>query len=150
MGDKNNNDAELVARVQKGDKHAFDLLVVKYQYRVIHLVSRYVRGDEAQDIAQDAFIKAYRGLANFRGDSAFYTWLYRIAVNTAKNYLSSASHRHEVGKVDASEAESYDDAGLLRDGATPEQVLAAEQLEQKVFAAIKQLPPDLKRAITLR
>ena len=90
MGDNNNNnnDAELVARVQKGDKHAFDLLVVKYQYRVIHLVSRYVRGDEAQDIAQDAFIKAYRGLANFRGESAFYTWLYRIAVNTAKNYLS--------------------------------------------------------------
>jgi len=151
MGDKNNNnDAELVARVQKGDKQAFDLLVVKYQYRVIHLVSRYVRGDEAQDIAQDAFIKAYRGLANFRGESAFYTWLYRIAVNTAKNYLSSARHKREVGSVDASEAENYDDASLLRDGATPEQVLAAEQLEQKVFAAIKQLPPDLKRAITLR
>lgn len=149
MGDKNNDD-ELVARAQKGDKHAFDLLVVKYQYRVIHLVSRYVGSDEAQDIAQEAFIKAYRALINFRGDSAFYTWIYRIAVNTAKNYLSSARHKRELGSVDASEAEGFDDASMLRDGATPEQVLAAEQLEQKVFAAIKRLPPDLRRAITLR
>ncbi len=146
----NNNDKELVKRAKEGDSRAFDLLVKKYQFKVVNLVSRYVRSDEAQDVAQEAFIKAYRGLKNFRGDSAFYTWLYRIAVNSAKNYLLSASRRQSDYQVDVDDAEYYDDAAVLRDQSTPDHVLLAAELEKTVFEAIHQLPEDLKTAITLR
>lgn len=146
----NNNDKELVARAKEGDSKAFDLLVKKYQFKVVNLVSRYVRSEEAQDVAQEAFIKAYRGLKSFRGDSAFYTWMYRIAVNSAKNYLLSASRRHSEYTVDVQDAEYFDDATMLRDTASPDRVLLTEELEEKVFEAIRQLPEDLKTAITLR
>ncbi len=150
MGENNNNDKELVARAQEGDTRAFDLLVKKYQFKVVNLVSRYVRAEEAQDVAQEAFIKAYRGLKNFRGDAAFYTWLYRIAVNSAKNYLLSASRRQSDRQVDVDDAEYFDDAAVLRDHATPDRVLQSQELETRVFDAIHQLPDDLKMAITLR
>ena len=150
MGENNNNDKELVKRAKEGDSRAFDLLVKKYQFKVVNLVSRYVRSDEAQDVAQEAFIKAYRGLKSFRGDSAFYTWLYRIAVNSAKNYLLSASRRQADYQVDVDEAEYFDDAAVLRDQSSPDHVLLSQELEEKVFDAINQLPEDLKTAITLR
>lgn len=150
MGENNNNDKELVARAQEGDTRAFDLLVKKYQFKVVNLVSRYVRAEEAQDVAQEAFIKAYRGLKNFRGDAAFYTWLYRIAVNSAKNYLLSASRRQSDRQVDVDDAEYFDDAAVLRDYATPDRVLQSHELETRVFDAINHLPDDLKMAITLR
>ncbi|MEM7304413.1 MAG: RNA polymerase sigma factor RpoE [Pseudomonadota bacterium] len=149
MGE-NNNDKELVERAKAGDTRAFDLLVKKYQYKVVNLVSRYVRSDEAQDVAQEAFIKAYRGLKNFRGDSAFYTWMYRIAVNSAKNYLLSASRKQMDHQVDVDDAEYFDDAALLRDHSSPDHVLQSAELEEKVFDAIQSLPDDLKMAITLR
>lgn len=149
MGE-NNNDKELVERAQQGDTRAFDLLVQKYQFKVVNLVSRYVRSEEAQDVAQEAFIKAYRGLKNFRGDAAFYTWLYRIAVNSAKNYLLSASRRQSDRQVDVEDAEYFDDAAVLRDHSTPDRVLQSKELEQRVFDAMRQLPDDLKMAITLR
>jgi RNA polymerase sigma-70 factor, ECF subfamily len=150
MGENNNNDKELVARAKEGDTRAFDLLVKKYQFKVVNLVSRYVRSDEAQDVAQEAFIKAYRGLKNFRGDAAFYTWLYRIAVNSAKNYLLSASRRQSDRQVDVDDAVLRDNAAVLRDNATPDRVLQSQELETKVFDAINHLPDDLKMAITLR
>ena len=150
MGENNNNDKELVARAKEGDTRAFDLLVKKYQFKVVNLVSRYVRSEEAQDVAQEAFIKAYRGLKNFRGDAAFYTWLYRIAVNSAKNYLLSASRRQADRQVDVDDAEYFDDAVVLRDNATPDRVLQSQELEDRVFDAIHHLPDDLKMAITLR
>lgn len=150
MGESNNNDKELVERAQQGDTRAFDLLVQKYQFKVVNLVSRYVRTEEAQDVAQEAFIKAYRGLKNFRGDAAFYTWLYRIAVNSAKNYLLSASRRQSDHQVDVEDAEFFDDATVLRDHATPDRVLQSQELEKKLFEVMNQLPDDLKMAITLR
>ena len=150
MGEHNNNDKELVERAKQGDTRAFDLLVQKYQFKVVNLVSRYVRSEEAQDVAQEAFIKAYRGLKNFRGDAAFYTWLYRIAVNSAKNYLLSASRRQSDRQLDVEDAEYFDDATVLRDYATPDRVLQSKELEERVFDAIHQLPDDLKMAITLR
>jgi len=144
-------DAELVKRVQAGDKSAFDLLVRKYQNRVISLVSRYVKNQvTAQDIAQEAFIKAYRGLKNFRGDSAFYTWLYRIAINTAKNHLVAQSRRVPDHEIDAQEAELYGSSELLQDQHSPEKVMLTEEIKKEVFAAIEKLPEDLKTAITLR
>jgi len=144
-------DAELVKRVQAGDKTAFDLLVRKYQSRVISLVGRYVKNHAtAQDIAQEAFIKAYRGLANFRGDSAFYTWLYRIAINTAKNHLVAQSRRVPDVEIDAQEAEQYGNGGLLQDQSSPERILLTEEIKNEVFATIETLPDDLKMAITLR
>ncbi len=150
MGENNNNDKELVKRAKEGDSRAFDLLVKKYQFKVVNLVSRYVRSEEAQDVAQEAFIKAYRGLKSFRGDSAFYTWMYRIAVNSAKNYLLSAARRQSDYQVDVEDAEYFDDAAVLRDQDTPDHVLLSQELEEKVFGAINQLPEDLKTAITLR
>ena len=144
-------DAELVKRVQAGDKTAFDLLVRKYQSRVISLVGRYVKNQAtAQDIAQEAFIKAYRGLKNFRGDSAFYTWLYRIAINTAKNHLVAQSRRVPDVEIDALEAEQYGTSVLLQDQCSPERVLLTEEIKKEVFASIETLPDDLKMAITLR
>lgn len=144
-------DQALVARVQKGDKKAFDILVLKYQHRIIKLVARFIRNsDEVQDVTQEAFIKAYRALKNFRGDSAFYTWLYRIAINTAKNYLVAAGRRVTESAADAQEAEQYESGDWLREYGTPERELLAEEIKQVIFKAINDLPDDLKEAITLR
>jgi len=143
-------DQQLVERVQKGDKQAFDMLVIKYQSRVMSLVLRLVRDHhEAQDIVQEAFIKAYRALPRFRGDSAFYTWLYRIAVNTAKNYLVSKGRRPAIEGVELDEAEVV---GIpkLQDIDSPERQLLRDELEQVIYGAINSLPSDLKTAITLR
>lgn len=150
MGDTN-NDNELVKRAQAGDQSAYDLLVKKYQFKVVNLVSRFVNDPEdAQDVAQEAFIKAYRGLSSFRGDSAFYTWLYRIAVNSAKNFLLSQSRRRADQQIDIEDAEYLSDDALIRESDTPDKVLSSQILEKRVFDAIDQLPDDLKTAITLR
>lgn len=144
-------DQQLVARVQKGDKRAFDLLVLKYQHRIFGLISRYVRdADEVQDVAQEAFIKAYRALPNFRGESAFYTWLYRIAINTAKNYLVSRSRRPPGTDVELEDAEYHEGGGSLRDIESPENVLFGAELKVVVERALSALPEDLRTAITLR
>ena len=150
MGE-NTADAELVARAQRGDKKAFNLLVIKYQRRVAGVVSRYIRDpSEALDVVQEAFIKAYRALPQFRGDSAFYTWLYRIAINTAKNFLVSQARRPPDADVDAEVAEQLDAGELLKDRATPEEQLMEKELETAVWRAIEELPEDLRTAITLR
>lgn len=145
------SDQQLVARVQKGDSRAFDLLVLKYQHRIFALISRYVRdSDEVQDVAQEAFIKAYRALPKFRGDSAFYTWLYRIAINTAKNYLVSRNRRPPATDIDVEDAEHFESASSLRDIENPENALYGEELKLVVERAIKALPEDLRTAVTLR
>ena len=144
-------DQALVERVQKGDKAAFDLLVLKYQNKIIQLVNRYVRdADEAMDVAQEAFLKAYRAIDRFRGDSAFYTWIYRIAINTAKNHLVASSRRPPGGDIDAQEAEQYDSAAGLREYDTPERLLLKDEIQATIAQAIEALPDDLKTAITLR
>lgn len=144
-------DRQLVARVQKGDKRAFDLLVMKYQSRILALAVRFVQDShEAQDIAQEAFIKAYRALGNFRGESAFYTWLYRIAINTAKNYLVSRNRRPPANGVDAEEAEFLDEAQSLRNVDTPEHLLLRDEIDKTVQDSISKLPEDLRVALTLR
>jgi len=145
------SDQQLVERVQKGDNRAFDLLVLKYQHKIFGLISRYIRDhDEIKDVAQEAFIKAYRALPNFRGDSAFYTWLYRIAINTAKNYLVARSRRPPATDVDVEDAEYYGSASSLKDIENPENVLYGEELKQVVEDAIRELPADLRSAVTLR
>ena len=145
------SDQQLVARVQKGDNRAFDLLVLKYQHKIFGLISRYVRDtDEIQDVAQEAFIKAFRALPRFRGDSAFYTWLYRIAINTAKNYLVSRSRRPPARDIDVEDAEYYESASSLKNIENPENALYGEELKQVVDSAIKELPEDLRTAVTLR
>lgn len=144
-------DEQLVARVQQGDKRAFDLLVLKYQHKIIAIISRFVRDSaEVHDVAQEAFIKAYRALGNFRGDSAFYTWIYRIAVNTAKNHLVSRGRRPPATDVDIDDAEFLSGADGLRDITSPEHELMKDQLEQVVYKAIQSLPQDLRTALTLR
>jgi len=144
-------DLELVRRVQSGDKSAFDVLVLKYQQKVINLVTRYVHDPHiAMDVAQESFIKAYRGLKNFRGDSAFYTWLYRISINTAKNHLVSKSRRMPDDDIDAQEAEQYDGGGMLRDLASPENEMLTDEIRTTLSNAIEALPEDLRIAITLR
>ncbi len=144
-------DKQLVARVQKGDKRAFDMLVLKYQYKVHAIVSRYIKDfDEVNDVVQEAFIKAYRALAKFRGDSQFYTWLYRIAVNTAKNYLLARNRRPPANDVDAADADYYEGSDRLRDIDSPENLLYRDELEAVVDNAIKDLPEDLRTAVTLR
>jgi RNA polymerase sigma-70 factor, ECF subfamily len=144
-------DQKLVTRVQRGDKSAFDLLVRKYQHRIAKLVSRYVSDrSEVEDVTQEAFIKAYRAIGGFRGDSAFYTWLYRIAINTAKNYLVSQGRRPPATDVDAQEAEGIESAGSLRDTATPERHMLADEIARTVERVIAGLPEDLRTAITLR
>lgn len=144
-------DSELVSRVQQGDKRAFDLLVQKYQHKVINLISRFVSDQsECQDVAQETFIKAYRALNNFRGDSQFYTWLYRIAANTAKNHLASKSRKTPTQSVDVDDAEHFAGDNGLKDFTNPENQLLTEELERTVFSAIDKLPDDLKSAITLR
>jgi RNA polymerase sigma-70 factor (ECF subfamily) len=145
------SDEQLVARVQKGDKRAFEVLVLKYQHRIYSLISRFVRdADEVQDVAQETFIKAYRALGAFRGDSAFYTWLYRIAINTAKNHLVSRSRRPQGVDLDIEDAEQMDAGGHLRDIAGPEALAMTDQLRETVDAAIRRLPEDLRTALTLR
>ncbi len=146
-----NIDQQLVERVQRGDKNAFNLLVKKYQHKVVNLVARYVKnpGDVA-DVAQETFIKAYRSLPTFRGESAFYTWLYRIAVNTAKNYIVAQGRRPPDMDVEASDAELYDGAEALREQATPENLMMSDQIREAVVAGLEALPEDLRTAITLR
>ena len=144
-------DKQLVARVQKGDKRAFDMLVLKYQYKVHAIVSRYIKDfDEVNDVVQEAFIKAYRALAKFRGESAFYTWLYRIAVNTAKNYLVARNRRPPASDVDAGDADYYEGGQRLQDIASPENLLYRDELEAVVDQSIRDLPEDLRTAVTLR
>ncbi len=144
-------DMALVERVQRGDKSAYDLLVLKYQHKIGHLVSRYVHdAHESQDVTQEAFIKAYRGLKNFRGDSAFYTWLYRIAINTAKNHLVTMSRKISDTGIDAADAEQYDNGSALRDNATPERVMVTDQIARVIQESIEALPDDLRTAIRLR
>ena len=144
-------DLELVRRVQAGDKKAFDVLVLKYQQKVVNLVNRYMHDqDLSMDVAQEAFIKAYRGLKNFRGDSAFYTWLYRIAINTAKNHLVSKARRMPATDIDAQEAEQYEGADALRHVDSPEHEVLKEEIHHTINAAMQALPSDLRTAITLR
>ena len=144
-------DYALVQRVQRGDKRAFDLLVLKYQHKLMKLISRYVRDTaEVQDVAQEAFIKAYRALPRFRGDSAFYTWLYRIAINTAKNHLVSQSRPPPDSDIDMPDAEQFLDRAELREIATPERLLLRDEIQRTVIEAIDALPPDLRTAVTLR
>lgn len=144
-------DQQLVLRVQKGDKRAFDLLVLKYQYKVHAIVGRFIRDShEVSDVTQEAFIKAYRALPRFRGDSQFYTWLYRIAVNTAKNYLVSRSRRPPSSDVDLADAEYYSGSERLKDVGTPENQLFRDELEAAIKNAMEDLPEDLRTAVTLR
>ncbi|MFQ2369764.1 RNA polymerase sigma factor RpoE [Aeromonas enteropelogenes] len=151
MSDQNLLDEQLVERVQRGDKAAFNLLVKKYQHKVVNLVSRYVNNPgDVPDVAQEAFIKAYRALPTFRGESAFYTWLYRIAVNTAKNYLTSQGRRPPSSDVEADEAESYGGGEALQEVSTPENLALTDEIKRTVFAAIEALPEDLRTAISLR
>ncbi|GMU68476.1 MAG: DNA-directed RNA polymerase sigma-70 factor [Steroidobacteraceae bacterium] len=146
------SDLSLVRRVQRGDKGAFDLLVLKYQHKVVKLVMRYVRSPaEAEDIAQEAFIKAYRALPQFRGDSAFYTWLYRISINTAKNALAARDRSPIEYDLDLQDGESsWEAQSRLRDPDTPEGLVLTEEIRQTVNSAIDQLPEDLRTAIVLR
>ncbi len=145
-------DQLLVERVQAGDRRAFDVLVSKYQRRLMRLVSRLVHDPaEAEDVVQETFIKAYRALRHFRGDAAFYTWLYRIGINTAKNYLLTQGRRTPTSSdTDAGQAESFDDGNRLRDNNTPESVLASKQIAATVNAAMDVLPIELRTAIVLR
>ena len=150
MGD-NESDLALVERVQKGEKRAFDLLVRKYQHKVIGVISRYVSDwSECQDVAQEAFMRAYRAMAAFRGDSQFYTWMYKIATNTAKNHLVSQGRRPPADDIGIDDAVQLDGGMRLKDRATPEHELMRQEIEQTVFATVEQLPEDLKMAITLR
>jgi len=145
------SDKKLVERVQKGDKGAFDLLVLKYQHKIVNLIMRYVRDPElALDIAQEAFIKAYRALPRFRGDSAFYTWMYRIAVNTAKNHLAAQRRRPMDVELDLQDPEQYDLHAKLKETDTPEGVALGNELKETVERAIAALPEDLRTAIVLR
>jgi RNA polymerase sigma-70 factor (ECF subfamily) len=151
MGDDKSVDQALVERVQQGDKSAFDLLVRKYQHKVAKVIARYIRDhDEVQDVSQEAFIKAYRALPKFRGDSAFYTWLYRIAINTAKNYIVARGRRLPTLDIDIQDAEQFSGDSGLKDYATPEQLMQRDQVESAVLKAVDQLTDDLRTAITLR
>lgn len=144
-------DQELVARVQQGDKKAFDLLVLKYQQKITNLISRYIRDPhEVLDVTQEAFIKAYRAMPKFRGDSAFYTWLYRIAINTAKNYLVAQGRRPPSDDVEAEVAEQMDVGTRLKETGTPENHVLTEEISMTVQKAIDDLPEDLRTAIVLR
>ena len=151
MGDRE-VDQQLVERVQRGDKHAYELLVTKYQRRLARLISRFVRDQsEVEDVTQEAFIKAYRALPTFRGESAFYTWLYRIGINTAKNYLLALKRRAPTNTLlDTEETEGYEDAGLLQEVSTPENELMSKQVIEVVNSSLQELPDDLRTALTLR
>jgi len=146
-----NVDQELVERVQRGDKNAYNLLVTKYQHKVANLVSRYVRNQcDVPDLVQEAFIKAYRALANFRGESAFYTWLYRIAVNCAKNHSVALGRKPPGTDIDVDDAEFYDTGEALRENASPEKILLTEEIKKVIFDTMEQLPEDLRLAINFR
>lgn len=148
---KETSDRVLVQRVKKGDRAAFDILVARYQHKIIKLVTRYVRDpSEAMDVAQEAFLKAYKALPGFRGDSAFYTWMYRIAINTAKNYLVSAKRRPVDYDLDLQDPEQYEMHGRLKTTDTPEHMVLTEEIRQTVNRAIEELPEDLRTAIMLR
>jgi RNA polymerase sigma-70 factor (ECF subfamily) len=151
MGDRE-VDQQLVERAQRGDKHAFELLIAKYQRRLARLISRFVRdAAEVEDVTQEAFIQAYRALPAFRGESAFYTWLYRIGINTAKNYLLSLGRRAPTTTVfDADEAEDFEEAALLHEVSTPENEMMSKQVVEVVNSSLQQLPDDLRTALTLR
>lgn len=150
MGRKSSDQA-LVERVQRGDKAAFDVLVARYQHKVVKLIMRYVKDQaEALDVAQEAFIKAYRAMPRFRGDSAFYTWLYRIAINTAKNHLVAARRRPLNYDLDIQDPEQYEMQARLKDVDTPEATLLSEEIRETVNRAIEGLPEDLRTAIMLR
>jgi len=147
----NKTDQYLVERVQEGDKQAFDILVKKYQHRIVVLVSRFLKDSaDVQDVTQDAFIKAYRALPNFRGESAFYTWLYRIAVNTAKNHLVSLGRRPPSVDLDVNDAEQFEGSLALKEQATPERLLLKDEIQRVVTETIEGLSEDLRTAITLR
>lgn len=144
-------DKELVRRVQQGDKRAFDLLFGRYQHKILNLVSRYLRDpQDVEDVTQEAFIKAFKALPRFRGESAFYTWLYRIAINTAKNHLVARSRRPPGVDVELEDAEFMDGADVLRAGDSPEALLARDELSRAIDQAIGLLPDDLRSAVTLR
>jgi len=144
-------DHELVRRVQRGDSAAFDLLVRKYQHRIAGLIGRYIADwSECQDVAQETFLRAYRALGNFRGDAQFYTWLHRIAVNTAKNHLVAHKRRPPTDDIDMEDAEQFASGMHLRNNDTPERELMRQQLEQTVMRAVEALPEELRMAITLR
>ncbi|MGY1425297.1 RNA polymerase sigma factor RpoE [Lysobacter sp. A289] len=148
---ENDLDQELVRRVQQGDSTAFDALVLKYQHRIVALIGRYISDwSECQDVAQDAFMRAYRAMPNFRGDAQFYTWLHRIAVNTAKNHLVAQKRRPPTDDIDAGDAEQFDVGVRLRDNDTPERELMRHQVEQTVMRVVEGLPEDLRVAISLR
>ena len=147
----NVSDRELVERVQRGERKAFDLLMLKYQHRIAKLISRYVQDpSEVLDVAQEAFLKAYRAIPRFRGDSAFYTWMYRIAINTAKNHLAAQARRPRESAVDVTDAEQFNGAADLKELVTPEGLALTEEIQRTVAAAIDALPEDLKVAICLR
>ncbi len=147
----NASDQQLVLRAQKGDKRAFDLLVIKYQFKVQAIIGRFLRDrDEISDVAQETFIKAYRALPTFRGESQFYTWVFRIAVNTVKNHLLLQSRRTPILDIDADEAETLSDHFQMQNIETPETNLVCEQLEAEILKAITKLPEDLRTAMTLR
>lgn len=144
-------DQQLVERVQSGDKKAFDVLVLKYQQKIANLISRYIRDpEEVKDVVQEAFIKAYRALPNFRGDSAFYTWMYRVAINTAKNYLATQGRRPPNDDIEADTAEQMDMGSKLKEQATPENLAANEDIKETIQAALDGLPDELRTAIILR
>lgn len=144
-------DLALVQRVQRGDKAAFNLLVRRYQQKLSSLVSRYVSTQaDVSDVVQEAFIKAYRALPNFRGESAFYTWLYRIAVNSAKNHITAQSRKPHTTDVDAEDAEIYEGNSALKEDASPESLLLSGEIKRVIFATIEDLPEELRVAITLR
>mgnify|MGYP001214976581 FL=1 len=143
-------DHQLVERVKRGDKRAYDLLQMKYQHKIVALIGRYVKNQEVLDVTQEAFLKAYRALPRFRGDSAFYTWLYRISINTAKNYLVSKARRPPDTDVDIEEGEFQENSVVLKDIENPENRMARDELETTVFQAIEDLPEELKIAVTLR
>ncbi|TWI03498.1 RNA polymerase sigma-70 factor (ECF subfamily) [Luteimonas cucumeris] len=144
-------DHELVRRVQRGDSAAFDLLVRKYQHRIAALIGRYIADwSECQDVAQETFLRAYRAIANFRGDAQFYTWLHRIAVNTAKNHLVSHNRRPPTDDIDAADAEQFESGIRLRDTDTPERELMRQEIERAVMRVVDGLPEELRTAITLR
>ena len=145
-------DRQLVVRAQSGDKQAFELLVEKYQRKLARLLSRFIRDPaEVEDVTQEAFIKAYRALPAFRGDSAFYTWLYRIGINTAKNYLMAMGRRAPTStEIEAEEAEGFEEAEQLRDINTPESVLMSNEIARTVNSTIEQLPEELRTAIQMR
>lgn len=150
MGESD-SDKALVERVQKGDKRAFDLLVRKYQHKLVGVVSRYINDwSECQDVAQDTFVRAYRAIGSFRGDAQFYTWIYRIAINTAKNHLVAQGRRPPTEDIAVEDAVQFEGAGRLQESATPERELMRQEVEQTVFSTVQELPEELRAAITLR